>query len=718
MNMAAFKVLSRSTNIKSSSTQSGLAETVIPSSGRARNPQLFAAETSHGTKRKRDYAESDTLFETNDDCDFSHPRVVRETSFGTSRKPSDAKSSAVRVESAQEASSLQVLPSMAEEECRRVLKSHKIKIMNLSRSQFSAVQTTNTKKHRNSSQAFESKTRKKQKEAISLYPEPVTSFSQLGPRYRISKALGDNIEGHGYILPTEVQLGTLPLLMQEQTPGTLDISKETLKSTSIAPIDLLTIAPTGSGKTLAFLIPLIHGIIHNHRQDPASRGVKVLIVAPTKELVTQIVNEGRKLTAGTGVRISAMRKGMRLSGGEHDIYESMNDESLLATGSNDVGQVKSQASTVKCEIVVSTPLQLVHASSTGSEPAHLPSVKHIVLDEADVLLDPLFREQTMIVWSACSHPDLRVSLWSATMGSNIEELARSTISRRREALGLSNDVPLIRVVVGLKDSAIPNVSHKLVYAATEQGKLMGLRQLLHPTSVTSPTETPLRPPFLVFTQTISRAVALRSELAYDMPAEAGGSARITVLHSDLSDAQRSDIMARFRKGEVWVLITTDLLSRGVDFRGINGVVNYDIPNSSAAYVHRVGRTGRAGRSGGVAVTFYTKEDIPYVKNVANVIVTSEKTRGKSEGAGIQQWLLDALPNIGKKDRKELKQKGVGIRRNTADSDKDRKAIRKSRISTKSGYDRRLEHNRKDATEGSRAREEYVSTEEEWAGFDN
>ena len=108
----------------------------------------------------------------------------------------------------------------------------------------------------------------------------------------------------------------------------------------------------------------------------------------------------------------------------------------------------------------------------------------------------------------------------------------------------------------------------------------------------------LRPPVLVFTQTITRAIALRSELLYDIPTEAGGSSRIAVFHSDLSDSALEHIMTRFRRAEIFVLITTDLLARGVDFKGVNGVVSYDLPNSSAAYVHRAVSTGRAGSDGG------------------------------------------------------------------------------------------------------------------------
>ncbi|KAK3066208.1 hypothetical protein LTS18_001907, partial [Coniosporium uncinatum] len=237
-----------------------------------------------------------------------------------------------------------------------------------------------------------------------------------------------------------------------------------------------------------------------------------------------------------------------------------------------------------------------------------------------------------------------------------------------------------------------------------------------PRSESTAKSLTLRPPFLVFTQTIPRALALHAELRYDIPPEAGGSARIGVLHAEMSDSARDAVMKGFRKGEVWVLITTDLLARGVDFRGLNGVVNYDVPNSGAAYVHRVGRTGRAGREGGVAVTLYTKEDVPFVKHVANVIAASERQRRRDdaiksgrpgaegseeqgEGAGgIQQWLLDALPTPSKRDKQDLKRHGNESRR------KGKESV-KTRISTKSGFERRVENNRKSARSAQQKRGE-------------
>ncbi|KAK5155270.1 RNA-dependent ATPase rok1 [Recurvomyces mirabilis] len=605
-------------------------------------------------------------------------------------------------------------PSMSEEEAKSLLKEHKIKVTHLNpRSTKKRMKATNSSKV----------------SKASLYPRSLRSFGELRDQYGISKRLATNLDDQGYTTPTEVQLSALPVLLDgsvaSMTSGDASMSESADHS-----VDMLTVAPTGSGKTLAFFIPILHRMQSRRKLDEnTERRPSAVILAPTKELVGQIVNEGRKLAKGTGLRVTQIRKGDGL------VREDGDDETA--------GEKLAEQPAVKADVLVSTPGLLYSMLSTESEDvtaesgevskvkhvernvAALSDVQALVLDEADVLLDPLFREQTLGVWNSLDHQDLRVSLWSATMGSNIEELTQSTIGSRRLRLD-AQEAPLIRLVVGLKDSAIPNIEHRLVYAATEQGKLMGLRQLLHPAASSKDTGLPLLPPFLIFAQTIERAVALHSELLYDIPAEAGGSTRIAVLHADLSDTARDSIMTRFRKGEVWVLITTDLLARGVDFRGVNGVVNYDIPTSSAAYVHRVGRTGRAGREGGVAVTLYSKEDIPYLKHVANVVAMAPKHKGGpvSQG-GLQQWLVDSLPKLGKNDKQKFKKRGVESRTTHAE-ELDPKSARRARISSKAGFLRQAENNRKGAVEGSQRRAKLESesvaavqdaSDTEFAGFD-
>jgi ATP-dependent RNA helicase DDX52/ROK1 len=476
--------------------------------------------------------------------------------------------------------------------------------------------------------------------------------------------------------------------------------------------DLITVAPTGSGKTLAFLIPAVNAILRDKNPE-RDEHTQAIILAPTRELAHQIVNEGKKLVQNTGVRITLMRKGMQLAGSEAHVeygQESSSDES--ADWDADQGPTRVALSIAKAHIVVSTPLVLVNSLGFGSgRSTTLPQLQHLVLDEADALLDPLFRDQVAAIWNACTNPALRISLWSATMASSVEDFAMQQLSK----LGHTGQVPIVRLVVGLKDTALPTLTHTMTYTGTEAGKLLALRQLLHPTAPDTDSEgrKALRPPFLVFTQTIERAKALHAELRYDIPPEAGGSARMAALHSEMGEKAREKVMTAFRKGEIWVIITTDLLARGVDFRGLNGVVNYDVPTSAAAYVHRVGRTGRAGREGGVAVTFYTKEDIPFVKPIANVIAASEKLRVDGQGVtdrnDMQQWMLDALPTPSKREKKELKKRGVETRR---------AGVKSAMITTKSGYERKQDSRRKDM-KGARNQKPQLKAqmgEDDFVGF--
>ncbi|KAL1994121.1 hypothetical protein VTN49DRAFT_2790 [Thermomyces lanuginosus] len=706
--MDALRVLTRSTNLKPKPIAASSSR--LPSAGKAENPQLFrSADNQSSKKRKRQDSEEEADFEAADDqtLDF----------FGTPKKTSSAAKESVSKheqkpnEADQDFAEDEDTKSMNEEERRSILKTHKIKVSDMRDLKEILAIKMGRKKSKKIEKMIASMTKKQQKQARQLYPEPLTSFGVLRKKYSIPKRLEQNIAEQGFRVPTEVQIGSLPILL-----GGISISTENGTETHANP-DLMVVAPTGSGKTLAFMIPLIDKVVRHHREHPGKREIFAIIVAPTKELVGQIVNEGRKLALGTGVKVTAMRKGMKVVDDQEELEDDTESEDSSSAESSDDDEEdldesqekrRRNVTVTKSDILVTTPLVLVNALSAKQKKAvsPLPSIRHLVLDEADVLLDPLFRDQTTAIWNACTNVDLQISFWSATMGSSIEEFTKSMIKDRRTSLGISSAAPLIRVVIGLKDTAVPNIRHKLVYASNEQGKLLGLRQLIHPTAPVPSNEPRLRPPFLIFTQTIPRAVALYSELLYDIPVEAGGSSRIAVLHSDLSEKRRSEIMKGFRKGEIWIIVTTDLLARGVDFRGVNGVINYDIPTSSAAYVHRVGRTGRAGREGGIAVTFYTKEDIPYVKSIANMIDISEKLQGRTEDKSVQKWLLDALPDLSKEDRKYLKKHGVKARQASAKLRGDEKLARearRNRISTKSAYDRRRERRKKEAIMASRKR---------------
>ena len=727
--MDILKLLSRSTTQRS---KPGLGKdgspAKLPSAGNSANPQLYhdTIPESRGKKRKRGLIQVDEHAQEHaeENIDFFAPSAAHPKS-----KKSALSNDAPRASKEKRINSNNLTKLLDEDECQQILRSHRLKVTLLS---MGKEKEKKAKKSKKSSK----KTETKKDGSKPLYPQPLQTFGELQTTYGIAGRMGENLAQQGYKIPTEVQMGSLPMLLHPKTA--LSASAEELGK-SDGGVDLLAVAPTGSGKTLAFLVPIVNDIVQRRRtsEDKKAHELEAIVVAPTKELASQIVNEAKKISIGTGVKVVGMKKGMRIvaksADDDHDGHESESDESEEEGEESAKTNSASIQPLAKADILVTTPGLLLNAISTTLPDDHspLPTVKTLVLDEADVLLDPLFRDQTLGIWNSCTNPKLRVTLWSATMGSNIESLALETIHSRKTRLEIDTKSTIVRLVVGLKDSAIPNITHRLTYAATEPGKLIALRQLLRPTAKTADATESLRPPFLVFTQTIPRAIALHSELRYDIPAEAGGSSRIEVLHSDLSDSDRDQVMTRFRNGEIWVLITTDILSRGVDFRGINGVVNYDVPNSGASYIHRVGRTGRAGRDGGVAVTFYTKEDIPYVKNIANIIAASEKQAGKpASEASVQKWLLDALPKPSKEQKKMLKMHGVESRRGGLEKGNEGKGKGKAQISTKSGYERKLENNRKGAIQGSKRRkyaevegepeepEERATEDGEWDGIDD
>lgn len=196
-----------------------------------------------------------------------------------------------------------------------------------------------------------------------------------------------------------------------------------------------------------------------------------------------------------------------------------------------------------------------------------------------------------------------------------------------------------------RNAATDTIKQELLFTGTEAGKRIALRQLI---------QKGLKPPVLIFVQSIDRAKELFHELVFD-------GINVEVIHSDRTKAQRDKIIDSFRVGKIWVLIATDLMARGLDFKGVNLVINYDFPQTVASYIHRIGRTGRAGRAG-EAVTYYTQDDFPYMKSVVNVM--------KESGCDVPDWMLN-MKNPTQKLKKELK-RGIKRPRISKVSDKNNK----------------------------------------------
>jgi ATP-dependent RNA helicase DDX52/ROK1 len=214
----------------------------------------------------------------------------------------------------------------------------------------------------------------------------------------------------------------------------------------------------------------------------------------------------------------------------------------------------------------------------------------------------------------------------------------------------------VEIFVGLQNAGAETIDQKLMFVGQEQGKMVALRQLIQAGEIVPPT--------LVFTQSKERCKELYAELVYE-------GVRVDCIHAERTQAQRDLTVQKFRSGEVWVLVCTDLMGRGIDFKGVNCVINYDFPTSAVSYIHRIGRTGRARRRG-KAITFFTIDDIEYLRSIANIV--------RINGCEVPEWMLK-LKKTTKNDRKRLEKappNRAPIRRQTT-YDRDRAAKRRNMV---------------------------------------
>ncbi|XP_047991017.1 probable ATP-dependent RNA helicase DDX52 [Leguminivora glycinivorella] len=356
---------------------------------------------------------------------------------------------------------------------------------------------------------------------------------------------------------------------------------------------ILACAPTGSGKTCAFLLPILHTL------GAPQGGPRALVLCPTRELAHQIYREALRLSEGTELRCSVVR----------NMKES---------------KVKEREATIRrSDIVISTPNRLCYLLNRDNVNISLDKIKWLIIDEADKLFEGSadeqsdFRQQMEQVLAACGGKQRRIAMFSATHTPAVAKWCRHHMRG------------LINVTVGQRNAATNLVDQELLYCGNENGKLVAFRQLV---------QQGLKPPVLVFVQSKDRAKQLFKELIYD-------GINVDVIHADRTQAQRDNVVRSFRVGRVWVLICTELMGRGIDFRGVNLVINYDFPPSAIAYIHRIGRAGRAGQKGR-AITFFTQDDVANLRSIASVM--------KQSGCAVPDYMLALKQNPNK--RKKLAKK--------------------------------------------------------------
>ncbi|KYQ89533.1 putative RNA helicase [Tieghemostelium lacteum] len=397
-------------------------------------------------------------------------------------------------------------------------------------------------------------------------PDPLTDFEQLYSRFKVKKYLCRNISDLKYQEPSPIQMQTIPILLKER--------------------EVLGIAPTGSGKTAAFTIPILQTL-----RLPSKDGFRAVIIAPTRELAQQIYRNFKLFSKSKPFRICVLSK---------NIHQK-NDDKIIKN----------------FDILITTPLRLVYLIKESN--ITLNRVEFLVFDEADKLFDRDFLEQVDSVVDACQNSKLKIALFSATMNTVVENMAKSIMKNP------------IKVVIGEENAASHTINQHLIYVGKEDGKIQALRQLI---------QKGLEPPILIFVQSKERAHDLFQELIFD-------GINVDVIHSDRTQFQRDTIVKKFRTGKIWVLICTELMARGMDFKGVNFVINFDFPQTLASYVHRIGRTGRAGKPG-TAYTFFTESDQPMLPTIAQAM--------KKSGSEIPEWMNNLKTS--QKDKFEFKKKGV------------------------------------------------------------
>lgn len=325
--------------------------------------------------------------------------------------------------------------------------------------------------------------------------------------------------------------------------------------------DLVGCAQTGTGKTAAFAIPILQMLDLEKRDPKSPRVIKALILTPTRELAIQI-----------GESFKTYGKNLRLK------------NTIIYGG---VGQ-KLQTDALKAgiDILIATPGRLIDLMN--QKHVNLHHVQFFVLDEADQMLDMgMFNDVKRIMSQL---PQRRQNmLFSATMPMEIAKLADSLLTDP------------VKVAVTPISSTVEMID-QAVYFVDKKDKKQLLIHLLKDKSIASA---------LVFSRTKHGADKIIKDLA-----KAGVQAQ--AIHGNKSQGARQQALNNFKEKRTRVLVATDIAARGIDITELSHVINYDLPNVSETYVHRIGRTGRAGL-GGVALSFCDTEEIPLLKDIEKLI---------------------------------------------------------------------------------------------------
>jgi ATP-dependent RNA helicase RhlE len=348
------------------------------------------------------------------------------------------------------------------------------------------------------------------------------------------------LEKKGYSSPTEIQEKAIPHLLDKK--------------------DLLGIAQTGTGKTAAFSLPILHNLCEN-KVRARSKEVRALILTPTRELASQVVDNIREYSQDLGLRYTTVFGGVSIHNQIKNLQKGL-------------------------DIVVATPGRLLDLYK--QKKIFFGQLEVLVLDEADRMLDMGFLPDVKRIIEQLPK-ERQTMLFSATMPKDIASLASSML------------VKPVTVEIQPQESSAKKIS-QTVYRVAKADKSSLLNLLLKQEQIKT---------CVIFSKTKHGADKIVKFLeGQDIKADA--------IHGDKSQNVRERILRDFRRGKKNILVATDIAARGIDVPGITHVINYDMPQDAESYVHRIGRTGRAGREG-FAISFCDNAEVGMLRSVERLV---------------------------------------------------------------------------------------------------
>lgn len=393
----------------------------------------------------------------------------------------------------------------------------------------------------------------------------MNTFEELNLNQSLRKALNDL----GYTVPTSIQSKAFSVVMSGS--------------------DVIGIAQTGTGKTLAYLLPCLR--LWNFTKDIHPQ---ILIIVPTRELVAQVEQEIQKLSTYMTIRICG-------------VYGGTN--------------IKNQAKIIQegIDIIVGTPGRLLDLVLNGH--LKLKSIKRLIIDEVDEMLDLGFRPQLIRVFDLL--PNKRQNLmFSATLTYDVEQLILTYFSNTIKIEAAPSGTPLEKII--LQGYKVPNFNTKINV----------LEYLLKKEEFKKT---------LIFTRTKALADQVFEKLNLLFPNQIG------IIHSNKEQNYRFKSVEDFKQGITTALIATDIIARGIDIEGVSHVINFDIPDLPELYIHRIGRTGRADKDG-IAISFITEKDEPLHDEIETFIQKAVSIIPLPEVINISDILTDdELPNTGTRE---------------------------------------------------------------------